>query len=175
MSTINKETMKDAERQVLTILEQDAKTKPDEITRRTGFSRQKVLRIIKRLEDENIIWGYVAITDGTKRNQKHFIALVKRSHGVPFDDSFRSEIAFDKIDNYPKGLIEVENIYYTHGSYDFVFCFSAPDLISAKQFINLSVNRFRKYISDYVLIETLFPIRREGIKNPNMKNLAKSM
>ncbi|HVQ00987.1 MAG TPA: winged helix-turn-helix transcriptional regulator [Candidatus Thermoplasmatota archaeon] len=166
-----KESFAEDEIKVLTILEQQGKNSINEIMKRTGFSRQKVGSIIKHLENKKIIWGYTTITDGTLKNQKHFIVLLRRIHGVRLSDEFRKEMAFDRLDNYPKGLVEIENIYYTHGSYDMIISFYAPTLISAKNFLDHTIQRYQKYVKEYTLLETMFPIRIQRMKNPNIEDL----
>lgn len=160
--------MANDELRVLTFLEHSGKESIDEIAKQCKFSRQKVWRIVKKLEDEKIIWGYTAITDEQVKKLKHFTALVKKSN-MPFDDDVKKEILTDKIDNHPKGMVLIENIYFTHGVCDMIFTFYAPDVITAKQFLNYSFFRQQKYIKEYTLIETLFPIRKQGLKNPRIE------
>ena len=117
-----------------------------------------------------IIWGYSAIADGTLRDLKHFVLLVKRSI-VPFDESFKKEVTFEKIDDNIPESVKIENIYLTHGNYDLVFTFYAPTLVTAKNFINAGFSRYSKYIREYILLETLIPIRKKGLKNPQIKEL----
>jgi len=170
MAKSSKETIMKDEILVLTILEQHAKETIDDIAKKCGFSRQKVCKIIKHLETEKIIWGYTAVTDENASNLKHFIVLVKRNT-VPFDQDVRNEVIFRKIDDYPAGLVKIENIYFTHGMSDLVFTFYAPDIISAKKFIQQSFERHNKYLSEYFILETLFPVRKQGLKNPRIKEL----
>ncbi len=166
-----KETMINDELRVLTLLEQSAKDSVDEIAKKCSFSRQKIWRIIKKLQEEKIIWGYTAISDEKAKNLKHFTALVKKS-SISFDDDLKKEIIMDKIDNHPKGLIYIENIYFTHGICDIILTFYASDVITAKRFLNLSFNRLKKFVKDYTLIETLFPIRKQGFKNPKINEFS---
>ena len=67
------------EQKVLDFLESNAKQSIDSIAKSCGFSRQKVWRIIKQLEEEKTIWGYSAIVDYNKRHVNHYMALIKRS------------------------------------------------------------------------------------------------
>jgi DNA-binding Lrp family transcriptional regulator len=166
----SKETILQDEMKVLDILEQNSKDSVDGIAKRSGLSRQKVWRIIKDLENRKVIWGYAAVTDEEMRCLKHFILLVKRTN-VPFDDTVRQEVTFDKLDNYPSGLIKIENIYLTHGISDWVLTFYASDIRSAKKFVEHTFRRLSKYIQEYFIIETLFPVRKQGMKNPKMKQL----
>ncbi len=59
----SKETILHDELKVLDALEQNSKKSVDQIAKRCGLSRQKVLRIIKDLEKRKVIWGYTAETD----------------------------------------------------------------------------------------------------------------
>jgi DNA-binding Lrp family transcriptional regulator len=172
MAKSSMETMTQDEIQVLAILEQHAKESADEIAKRCGFSRQKVWKIIKHLEEKKIIWGYTAVSDENASNLKHFIVLVKRNN-MPFDQDVQKEVIFRKIDEYPEGLVKIENIYLTNGINDWVFTFYAPDLVSAKKFIALTFERFNKYLKEYFILETLVPIRKQGLKNPQIKELVK--
>ena len=168
----SRETIKQDELKVLTALEQNSQESIDAIAKNCGFSRQKVWRIIKQLESQKTIWGYTAVTDENAKNLKHFIALLKRSN-VPFDDAIRKEMIEDKIDHYTPGLVTIENIYHTHGVADMVFTFYATDIIAAKKFVEKTANRYHQYVEEYFLIETLVPIRKQGLKNPNVKELTK--
>jgi DNA-binding Lrp family transcriptional regulator len=170
LSKSNIETMKRDEIKVLDVLEQHAKESIDEIAKRCGLSRQKVARIIKRLEEKKIIWGYSAIADGESRDFKHYILLVKRNT-IPFDASFKKELIFNKLDDYLPGLVKVENIYLTHGGFDGVVTFYTADLINAKKFIQELSKKIGKYFEEYLLLENLFPMRKQGVKNPQMKKL----
>lgn len=166
----SEETLTEDEKQVLSILEQNAKESIDRIAKKCGFSRQKVWRIVKLLEENQTIWGYTTITDGKKKDLKHFTLLVKRST-LPFDESLQKEIIYEKLDNYlPPGVI-IENISSIHGYYDVIVTFYAPDLLTAKKVPVEIIQRLKRYIEEYLLCETLFPIRKNGFKNPHIKNL----
>ena len=170
MSKSSKEAVKTDEIKVLNIMEQHAKENINEIAKKCGLSPQKVARIIKHLEENKIIWGYSAIADGTLRDFKHFVLLVKRNT-VPFDASFKKEVVFEKLDNYQPGVSNIEDIFLTHGSFDGVITFYAPNLIGAKNLVQEISQRIGKYFKEYLLLETLFPIRKKGINNPQIKEL----
>ena len=157
------------EMKVLQYLERHAKENIDELAKKCGFSRQKISRIIKQLEEKKTIWGYIAVTDDSSKNLKHFVLLVKRNV-IPFDASFKKELIADKLDSYHSGVI-VDHISLTHGEYDGIVCFFAPDLLEAKMLVQEIFKRLGKYFDKYVLLETLFPIRKNGLKNPEIKNL----
>lgn len=162
--------MRDDEIKVLNIMEQHAKENINEIAKKCGLSPQKVTRIIKNLEKEKIIWGYSAIEDGTLRDFKHFVVLAKRNT-MPFGDDVRKEIILRKLDDYPMDIIRIENIYLTHGVSDWIITFYAPDIQSAKKFVDETFARFSKYLKEYNIIETLVSVRKLGFKNPRIKEL----
>jgi DNA-binding Lrp family transcriptional regulator len=155
---------------VMDALEKNSKDSVDEIAKSCKFSRQKVWRIIKDLEKRKIIWGYTAITDEEVKNLKHFTVLVNRTN-IPVDDTFRNEVVSALIDGKVAGPVKVENIYLTHGISDWIFTFYTPDIISAKKFVEDAFKRYNKYVKGFTLIETLFPIRKQGLKNPQINNL----
>jgi Lrp/AsnC family transcriptional regulator, leucine-responsive regulatory protein len=162
------EAITNDETKVLVFLEQNAKKSIDEIAKQCGFSRQKVWRIVKHLEEQEIIWGYTAVTDGSVRGLKHFMVLVKRN-SLPFDQEMRKEMLFSKLDNFPPGLVKIENIYFTHGTADWVLTFYALDIITAKKYVEHTFERLNKYLQEYTILETLVPFRKMGLKNPHIE------
>jgi DNA-binding Lrp family transcriptional regulator len=170
MAKSSKETILHDEIKVMNALEQHSNESIDEIAKSCGFSRQKVRRIIIDLKKRKIIWGYTALTDETAKNLKHFIVLVKRNT-VPFGDEVRKEIILRKLDDYPMHIVKIENIYLTHGNFDWILSFYAPDLVTAKKFVDETFAKFSKYLQEYTLVETLVPVRKQGLKNPRIKDL----
>lgn len=164
------ESMKTDEMKLLYMLKTHANENINELGRKCGFSPQKVARIINKLEKEKIIWGYSAISEVEANGCTHFILLVKRSM-ISVDAGEKKEGIIEKIGDGLPGSMKIEDIYMTHGKYDFVFTFCATDIISAKKFVQDITLRFGQYIGDYLLLETLFPIRKQGHKNPNIEKL----
>lgn len=156
---------------VIGVLEHNAKENIETIAKKCGFSRQKVWRIIKRLEEQKAIWGYTAVASEEVQEMKHFVLFVKRST-VPIDVAMKKEFIYGKLDSYLPNLVKVEHIYLTHGAYQGVVTFYASDLMTAKRLVQTIINNIGKYFDDVVLLETLFPIRKSGLKNPNIKYLA---
>ncbi len=153
---------------VMDALEKHANENIEKIAKECGFSRQKVWRIIKDLEQRKIIWGYSAITDETAKNLKQFTILVKRSNEA-LSDEVRKYIFSPADYVFPMPTIKMENIYSTHGPVDWIATFFAPDLFTAKQFVEKTFERFSKYFSEVTLVETLVSVRKNGHKNPRIK------
>ena len=171
MPKVSKGQISKDEIKVIELLERFGRDSIRDIAKKSNFSIQKVRRIIKNLEENKTIWGYSAVIDENAKPLKHFIVFVRRSH-EPFDKVFLQEVFSEKIDNHPAGLVKIENIYLAHGIADWIFTMYAPDTISVKKFCQLAFHRFHKYVKDYTITEVLFPIRKQGFKNPEITKLA---
>ncbi len=159
------------EKKILDILQVNAQASIDDIAKKCGFSRQKVWRIIKKLEEDKAIWGYTAICEQERYNLKHFIMMMKRST-TPIDQKVMHEVLTTRLDDLvPESNIVIENIEYIHGSFDGIFSFYAPDLIAAKRFSDRFKEHFNEYVSEVELLEGIFFIRNQRLTNPNLKKL----
>jgi DNA-binding Lrp family transcriptional regulator len=157
------------EKKILCFLQTNGKESIDIIAKNCGFSRQKVWRILKKLEEEKIIWGYSAICDGERYALKHFTMMIKRTTR-PIDQEILQEILTTRLDDLlPGSVIKIETIEYVHGPFDGIFTFFAPDLITAKRFCERFQERFRLYIADFELLEGLLFVRKQMLRNPNLK------
>lgn len=153
------------EKKILDELEKNGKESIDKIAKRCGFSRQKVWRIIKHFEEDKTIWGYVGVQNEEVKGLSHFILLVKRNT-LPIVTDFKKELADGKLDSMLPEKVKIENIYLTHGPYDGVITFYAPNLVTAKKLIQNISKNLDKLFEEFLLLETLVPIRKTGLKNP---------
>lgn len=159
------------EKKIVSILKTNSKDSIDVIAKKCGFSRQKVWRIMKRLEKNKTIWGYSAITDDDKLGTYHFTILIKRST-TPFSDEMYNEIMNTRLDDYfPETKIVIEDIRYVHGDFDFIVSLTSTGIIETKMFCEKIFNRLQEYLLSYVILETITPIRKNGIRNPQIKKL----
>ena len=67
------------EKKVMAELQKNSNETIDVLAKRCNFSRQKVWKIIKKLERDKTIWGYHAVVDTEKFHQKNYILLIKKS------------------------------------------------------------------------------------------------
>jgi len=65
-------------KRILDELTKNAHRSVNEIADTLGFSRQKVWRIIKNLEEDKTIWGYTAIVDDNKMGRKNFVFYLRK-------------------------------------------------------------------------------------------------
>jgi len=168
----SKKQIDEDENKIIIELKENSKKSIDKIAEKCNFSRQKVWRTIKRLEDNKTIWGYTAITDDEKQNLKHYTVLVKRSTH-PFNKDVVNDVVKGSLeDRFKDEKISIRNILFVHGEYDWIITFTAPDIKMMKRFCEKMMEMFGDYISDYKVLETIIPIRREGIKYPNIEKQA---
>jgi len=154
------------EKKILIHLQKNARESIDEIAKNCGFSRQKVWRIIKRLEDKKDIWGYRAVVDNDKLGVKRYVMLIKRSV-EPIDDAI-SKIT--KLLLHKKGEevgVTVECSSYLHGRYDWIIVFTAKDMQRMKKFTHMLEKEYSSVISEVHVMEDIFPISKCGIVNPH--------
>jgi len=170
MPKSSREQIIDDENKVISELKKNAKESIDGIGKNCKFSRQKVWRIIKRLEGNNTIWGYSSIVDDNKLNLKRYIILVKRT-SKPISKEKIKKITKREFKNAVLKIgIGVESSFFTHGTFDWITIITAPDIKQVKQFVNLLNNYFSEgYIDDIQTIEVIFPLEVNGIDNPNLK------
>jgi DNA-binding Lrp family transcriptional regulator len=161
------------EKIILDVLRTNANESIDVIAKKCGFSRQKVWRIIKKLEKNKAIWGYATVCDDESYNLKHFTMLVKRTT-LPVDQKMLQEILTTRLDDLiPDTFIRIENIQYLHGCFDGIFTFLAEDLVTAKKFYEQFNKRFNKYITAVELLESILIIRKQVVRNPRLKEQIK--
>jgi len=167
----SKKQIEDDEIKILQELEQNANKSINEIAKKCGFSRQKVWRIIKRLEKDNTIWGYVTIIDNESQGRNSYIMLIKRT-SQPITKDVLELITKRKIEITAEPMgINIECSSYVNGVYDWVIHFTAEDIRHAKKFCEAMNTTYEGYIKDLELLEDIFPIKRSGLTNPEIENL----
>jgi len=156
------------EKKIIQELQKNSKESIDKIAKKCGFSRQKVWRVIKRLEKNKTIWGYHAVIEEEKIDRKRYIMLIKRSNN-PIGDSIDKII---DLTMHQKGIdigVEVHCSSYLHGQYDWIFVFSAQNIKDAKKFSELLSREYHNIISETILLEDIFSVKKCHVVNPNVK------
>jgi DNA-binding Lrp family transcriptional regulator len=134
------------------------------------FSRQKVWRIIKRLENNKTIWGYHAVVDNEKINMKSYVMLLKRTN-EPMEGDIDKIIQASLAEIGKQVNVNVQVSSYLHGIYDWMFCFTAEDIRQAKKFSEILAREFSKHIAEIHILEEIFPIKKCESINPNVDKL----
>ena len=173
MTKSSKEKTDEDTKLILEELKKNSNKSINEIAKKLAFSRQKVWRIVKKLEKDKIIWGYGAVFDKEKLGIKYYILLLKRN-AKPIPSSAIEDITLREIDNKIKKMnCEMINSLYTNGYYDWVIFFTASNTIQAKKVSEIYISKYGELLDDIQLLETIFPVKVEGKINPNINKLNK--
>ena len=170
MSKNSRKQIDKDEKMVITYLQQNAKESIDIIAKKCGFSRQKVWRIIKRLEKNKTIWGYHAVIDDEKVDRHSYIMLIKRSN-EPMSTAI-DKIISQTIEQRGQEIdVNVECSRVLHGIYDWFLCITAPDIREAKRFSEMFNREYPKLIDEIHILENIFTVKNSGVPNPNITKL----
>jgi DNA-binding Lrp family transcriptional regulator len=169
MPKTNSEQTLEDEQKVIEVLRTHAKDSMESIAKRCKFSSQKVYRIISKLEREKRIWGYSAVVDDEYVGMRHYYMLMSRSK-TPLPGNLIEEILSTRLDDLiPGATVVIENIEYVNGPCDGIFSFFAKDVTAAKRFMEHFNRKFHPYIGNLYLFESVYTVRRRGLRNPNIK------
>lgn len=171
MAKTSKKQLELDEIKVINQLQKNCMENLDLFAKNCGFSRQKVWRIIKNLEDGKIVWGYTGIVDIEPLKKKRYILLMKRNVQKINQKIVDVLLSREFEDVVAKLGITIETSSYTHGEYDWIATFLASDIIYAKKFSELVKTTYPDTFQRIDLLETLFDIKRQNIFNPNAKRI----
>ena len=73
------------ELKIVSELKKNARESIENIAKKLNFSRQKVWRIINKLDENKKIWGYTAISDPKFSGHNSYFILIKRNN-KPIDN-----------------------------------------------------------------------------------------
>jgi len=171
MTKSSREPLAKDDRKILAELQKNSNESIDMIAKHCGFSRQKVWRATKQLEESRTIWGYTAIVDEEKNDLSHFIMLIKRST-KPLDKKIVDRIKSIQIEDFasPQG-VTIESSCFVHGNYDWIISFTAKGIKQAKNFCDILSGGFPGIIQQIDLQQTLYFSRKHHIFNPDRKKL----
>lgn len=170
MPKVSKRQKELDERKVVAELQNNANESIDKLAKRCGFSRQKVWRIIKKLESNKTIWGYHAVVDTEKLQVKSYILLIKRAN-KPVQELLNL-IVSRELEKQAKDLgVSIESSSYLHGSFDWQITFISEDIKQAKRFVEAFNRVYQNFVQEIHLFEEIFPVKICGIPNPHLERL----
>lgn len=159
------------EKKVIDELQKDAKQSIDKIGKNCGFSRQKVWRILKKLEENKIIWGYRPVVDYEKLNLKRYLILIKRTN-KPFTIENVDIITSRKLkEATSKYQINIINSYFIHGLHDWFISVTAKDIRDVKKVIEIFTTILIDFIENVEVLEVIFPVEINNCPNPNVNQI----
>ena len=168
MAKTSKKQIDKDEKKILMELERNSNESLDMMAKRLKFSRQKIWRFIKNLNKSKAIWGYTAIVDNERRSLHSYVLMLKRS-SKPMEE--KTLDAFTSFKPQDTSGVSIESMFFTHGDYDWILSFTAPDIKMAKRFCETLLTTFPGVFQRESLMETLVAVRDHHIVNPNVKKL----
>jgi DNA-binding Lrp family transcriptional regulator len=158
------------EKKILDELVKNAHNSINEIANKLGFSRQKVWKVVKNLEENKTIWGYTAIIDNEKIGQKRFCILLKKAHVKATDEKLNIVINREMRNVAMKNGVNLESTYFFNGVYDGQICVTAENILQVKNFVSDLYEKIgASFIKEAEILEVLFPIQVNGFDNPAIK------
>jgi DNA-binding Lrp family transcriptional regulator len=170
MAKVSLKQMDIDEKTVIRELQRNSNESVDKIAKRCRFSRQKVWRIIKKLENNHTIWGYHAIVDNDRLNLKRYVILLKKT-SQPLGRLVETILSREIERSATEIGVTIHASIYLHGSFDWFILFTAENIRQAKKFCEQFKFLYQNYINEIYLIEEIFPVKYCGIQNPNINKL----
>ena len=135
-----------------------------------GSYRQKIWRERKRLENENIVWGYTAIVNESKYNYVVYLVLLKLK---PMSKELADLMTRRKRSHEPeKQNIRLINVLFVNGEYDCLIMFSAPNHATARRYYDSLRIAYGEFLLEKpAIVDVNFALVREGKKNPELMKL----
>jgi len=124
------------DKQILDILQDDARMTNLELAKRIGISPPATLERVKRLEKNDVIKRYVALVNPAKVCKGTFalVSVALMIHQIPSIDSFTKQI--NKLD-------EVLECYHITGSDDFMLKIAVENIEQYEKFILNKLTRIK--------------------------------
>jgi len=159
------------EKRIMAELERNSNESLDVLAKRLKFSRQKIWRIIKRLDKSRAIWGYTAVVDNEMRSLKSYVLMLKRSGKSMDEKTLDAFVSLHLQELTSSTGASIESMFYMHGEYDWILSFTAPDIKMAKRFCETLLTTYPGVFARMSLLETLVAVRNHHVANPNAKKL----
>lgn len=141
-----------------------------EIGKELNSYRQKIWRKKKKLENENVIWGYTAVVDESRMNHVMYIVLLKLK---PMNQELADIMVERIIKKIPqKQQVHQINVLYINGQYDLIVMFTSPNHSTARRYYDSIRSSYEDFLLEKpVIVDVNFSLIREGKINPELKNL----
>ena len=164
------ETESENEKAVIRALLNNARKSTMEIAKEVGVTRQTVAKIIKRLEDDGRIWGYIPVMEPELLGNHFYLVLIKVKEDVDVGEMIKKIATFsDSEKTLEKGTkLNFKCTAYLHGRFNYSTGFYAPNIVEAEKIVNKMIKPYRKYISELYIHQTLISFRSMGFINPHL-------
>ena len=154
---------------ILKILENDARTTPKQIAAMTGMSLTEVTKLIKKAQDDRAILKYKAIVNWEKAENEHVFAWI----GVKLEP--QKDVGFDSIAEHIYRFPQARSVYLVSGTVDLLVLVAGKnnheiaDFVSQKlshiDGVKETVTQFilKRYKEDGEVMESAEVIKRQAV------------
>jgi DNA-binding Lrp family transcriptional regulator len=160
---------KNYDKEVLENLIKDPTRSNKEIAKKLDSYRQKVWRERKKLEKENVIWGYTTVINERKINHVLYMVFLKTK---PLDNELANIIhtRVKQFDNQED--VRVINLLLVNGEFDWILMFSAQNKEFARRYYDLIRTDGQDWLLEKpIMVDVVFPLVREGKINPELNRI----
>ncbi|MGA1792314.1 MAG: Lrp/AsnC family transcriptional regulator [Thermoplasmatota archaeon] len=166
----SKGNIKELDDKIIDALLNDPTKSMREIAKDLNSYRQTLWRKKKKMEEENLIWGYTAVIDEEKQGKVTFLVLMKTK---PMMKGLADLIVRRVKRNEPSKMnIRLIDLFQVNGEYDWVLRFSAPDHATARTYFDTLRALYVDYLLEKpVLVNVNFILVAEGKRNPEIDKL----
>lgn len=172
MAKSSQEQIEEDINKILNELQKNSNYSINQISKKLGFSRQKVWRIIKDLEEDKTIWGYTAIVDDNKIGRKRYFILLNKANIPLTEEKINVIINRELRPLAEKEGVSLEGSFFVNGIYDGILCVTAENINQVKMFIEKMNKKLGGiYMADINILEVLFTIEKDNFDNPNIRDL----
>ena len=141
-----------------------------EIARDLNSYRQTIWKKKKKMEKENLIWGYTAVVDESKQGKGTFLVLMKMKPMM--EDMAKIIVNRIKGKEPAKRDIRLIDAFQVNGEYDWIIRFSAQDHTTARKYYDTLRAVYGEYLLEKpVLVDVNFILVAEGKMNPEIDAL----
>ncbi len=154
---------------ILKILENDARTTPKQIADMTGLTQSEVTRLIKKAWQDRIILKFKAIVNWDKAENEHVFALIE----VKLEP--QKDVGFDSIAERIYRFPQARSVYLVSGTYDLLVLVVGKNNHEIANFVSQKLSHIdgvkatntqfilKRYKEDGEIIEGKEEVRRQPV------------
>lgn len=161
--------VKEKEKQILRILEKDARTKPEQIAAMTGLTKDQVTKTIQKAEEDSVIVKYKTVVNWERLGEELVSALIEVKVAPQRDVGF--DAIAERIYRFP----QVRSLYLVSGTYDLLVNVTGKTMHDVAGFVSqklapiegvqATVTHFllRRYKEDSEVLNGVEQVKRQAV------------
>ena len=154
---------------ILKILENDARTTPKQIAAITGTAQTEVTKLIKKAQDDRVILKYKAIVNWEKAENEHVLAWI----GVKLEP--QKDVGFDSIAEHIYRFPQARSVYLVSGTVDLLVLVAGKNNHEVANFVSQKLSHIdgvketvtqfilKRYKEDGEIMESAEVIKRQAV------------